>query len=48
MATTKVFDLPGLNSIDSVRRTKAFDVLLYASEDKLLNESQTLDYEANK
>ena len=50
MAATKVFDIPGklMNSIDCVRISKCFDVLMYASEDKMLNESQTLDMEANK
>lgn len=48
MAATKVFDIQPYNSLDSVRISKAFDVLMYASEDKMLNESQVLDFEANK
>jgi hypothetical protein len=50
MAATKVFDIPskGFNSLDCVRISKAFDVLMYASEDKMLNESQVLDFEASK
>lgn len=49
IAITKVFDIPGkrLNSIDCVRISPCFDVLLYASEDKMFNESQYLDYEQN-
>lgn len=48
MAATKVFDIQPYNSIDSVRVSKAFDVLIYASEDKMLNESQILDFESSK
>lgn len=49
VAITKVFDRQGLNSIESVRLSPCFDVLIYASEDKSLNESQALDYqEQNK
>lgn len=47
IAATKIFDLPGRNSISSVRATSAFDVLLYASEDKEYNDSQALDLETN-
>jgi hypothetical protein len=47
LAKTKVFDLPGtgLNSIDAVRETSAFDVLIFASEEKLSGEAEALDYE---
>ncbi len=45
LARTKVFDLPNMNSIDSVREAPAFDVLLFASEDKMLNEAMALDQE---
>jgi hypothetical protein len=50
IAKTKVFDIPGshCNSIDCVREAKAFDVILYASEDKLMSEALALDYEAEK
>jgi hypothetical protein len=50
IAKTKVFDIPnsGLNSIQCARMAPLFDVLVYASEEKLLNEAQYLDYEANK
>jgi hypothetical protein len=48
LASTKVWDLPGMNSIDSVRESPCFDVLIFASEDKLYNESQFLDYKANE
>jgi hypothetical protein len=43
-----VFDIPGsnMNSIDCARAASAFDVLLYASEEKELNEAQALDQEA--
>lgn len=36
MAETKVFDIPGsgLDSIECVKKTKAFKVLIYASEKK--------------
>lgn len=45
IAKTKVFDLTGMNSVDAVRQTKCFDVLIFASEEKMFNESQNLDYE---
>jgi hypothetical protein len=47
IAATKVFDMPGshMNSIDCARKAKAFDVLVYASEDKTYNEAQALDFE---
>ena len=47
IAATKVFDVAGsgMNSIDCARNAKLFDVLIYASEDKSLNESQALDHE---
>ena len=34
-----------MNSIDCAREANLFDVLLFASEEKSFNESQTLDYE---
>jgi len=34
-----------LNSIDCVRKARAFDVLIYASEEKSLGEAQSLDFE---
>lgn len=46
VAMTKIFDKPGLNSLESVRKSYCFDVLAFASEDKLDNESQILDMEA--
>lgn len=47
IAVTKVFDLPGtgMNSIQCAREASLFDVLIYASEDKSLNEAQALDHE---
>lgn len=47
IAQTKVFDIPGSgkNSIECARDAKCFDVLIWASEDKSLNEAQALDYE---
>jgi hypothetical protein len=47
LAKTKVFDMPGtgLNSVDCVRISPAFDVLLYASEEKLSAEAESLDFE---
>lgn len=47
IAKTKVFDLPGngMNSIGCAKASKAYDVLLFASEEKAFNESQNLDYE---
>lgn len=47
MAKTKVFDLPGsnMNSIDCVRCSKLFDVLLYSSEERDYNEALSLDHE---
>lgn len=35
----------GKNSIDCAREAKLFDVLIYASEEKSLNESLALDHE---
>ena len=48
IAATKVFDMPGcgMNSIDCAREASAFDVLVYASEEKSFSESQYLDQEA--
>ena len=43
LAKTKVFDVPGLNSIDSVRAVSLFDVLVFASEDKEYGEAAALD-----
>lgn len=50
IAKTKVFDLPGtgMNSIDCAKASKAYDVLIFASEEKSFNEAQNLDYEAQK
>jgi hypothetical protein len=50
IAKTKVFDLPGtgMNSIDCAKASNAYDVLLFASEEKSFNEAQNLDYEAMK
>lgn len=50
LASTKVFDIPGskLNSLDCVRVSPCFDVLLFASEDKLFQESQMIDFENSK
>lgn len=47
IAKTKVFDIPGsgMNSIDCARASKAFDVLVYASEEKGMSEAQALDME---
>jgi hypothetical protein len=47
IASTKVFDIPGsnMNSIQCARKARAFDVLVYASEDKTYNEAQALDHE---
>lgn len=47
IASTKVFDIQGsgMNSIESARKAKAFDVLIYASEDKAYNEAQAIDFE---
>jgi hypothetical protein len=48
ISKTKVFDIAnsGLNSIDCARRASAFDVLVYASEEKDYNDAQAMDYEA--
>lgn len=48
IAKTKAFDIPnsGLNSIDCAKVSKAFDVLIWASEDKEYGEAQYLDQEA--
>ena len=35
----------GMNTIDCAREASAFDVLVYASEEKSLGESQYLDQE---
>lgn len=50
IAKTKVFDLPGtgMNSIDCAKASKAYDVLLFASEEKAFNEAQNLDFESKK
>lgn len=47
IAATKVFDIAGSgkNSIQNAREARAFDVLIYASEEKSLNEAQALDQE---
>jgi len=45
IANKKVFDVAGLNSIDSARAAKWYDVLLYASEEKLYSEANYLDEE---
>lgn len=48
IAATKVFDIAnsGMNSIDCVRRAKAYEVLVLASEEKQYNEAYSLDMEA--
>jgi len=45
MAKSKVFDIPGssMNSIECVRVSKLFDILVYASEEHDYNEAQALD-----
>jgi len=50
IAKTKVFDIPGsgLNSIDCARISKAYDVLLYASEEKGYSEALSADLESQK
>jgi hypothetical protein len=50
IAKTKVFDLPGIgmNSIECAKSSKAYDVLIFASEEKAFNEAQNLDYEVKK
>jgi hypothetical protein len=48
VAVTKVFDIPGMNSIDAARAANCFDVLVFTSEEKEFNEAQYLDYEAQK
>jgi hypothetical protein len=50
IAKTKVFDIPGSgkNSIECAKDSKAFDVLIFASEEKQFNEAQNLDFEAMK
>lgn len=45
VAKTKVFDMAGMNSIDAAREAKAFDVLIFASEEKMFNEAQNLEME---
>lgn len=47
IATTKVFDVSGngCNSLECARQAPLFDVLIYASEEKSLNEAQILDHE---
>lgn len=44
---TKVFDKPGskLNSLECVRESPCFDVLLFASQQKLKSEARILDDE---
>ncbi|SHK93055.1 hypothetical protein SAMN05444266_101624 [Chitinophaga jiangningensis] len=37
-----------MNSIESARNASAFDVLIYASEEKELAEAQYLDFELQK
>lgn len=48
IAKTKVFDIPGsgMNSIQCARVSKAYDVLMYASEEKEYGEALNADYEA--
>lgn len=48
IAKTKAFDIDGsgLNSIDCVRKTPLFDVLVWASEEKGMSEARYLDQEA--
>lgn len=50
IAKTKVFDIPGsgMNSIDCAKASKAYDVLIFASEEKAFSEAQNLDFEAMK
>lgn len=48
IAQTKVFDLPGMNSIESARASRLFDVLIWASEEKGMSEALALDMEAAK
>lgn len=47
IAKTKVFDLPasGMNSIDCAKKSKLFDVLIFASEEKEFNEAQSMDFD---
>lgn len=45
VAKTKVFDMSGMNSIDSARESKAFDVLIFASEEKMYTEALNLETE---
>ena len=48
ISQTKVFDMPGINSIESARKSKLFDILVYASEEKEFGEAQALDMEERK
>lgn len=49
VAITKVFDVAGKgNSIDCARDAKCFDVLMLVSEDRLIKESEVLDFESKK
>lgn len=43
-----MFDIPGsrMNSVEAVRKAKAWDVLLFTSEEKDFNESLNADMEA--
>jgi hypothetical protein len=45
IAKTKVFDMAGMNSIEAARLSPAFDVLVFASEEKMFNEAQNLEME---
>jgi len=47
IAETKVFDMPGSqkDSIQCAREANLFNVLIFASESKSLNEAQALDHE---
>jgi hypothetical protein len=48
IAKTKVFDIAGsgMNSVQCARRAKAFDVLMFASEEKEYSEAMQADFEA--
>lgn len=48
IAQTKVFDLPGINSIEAARVSRLFDVLIWSSEEKSMSEAYALDLEAAK
>lgn len=45
IAKTKVFDMANMNSIEAARLSPAFDVLVFASEEKMFNEAQNLEIE---